>query len=91
MPNGFSQRGSALISSFRASTGEYTLVTNVDISACATVATRGSVDTSVPFAPTTVEIVSGPAPYTVGIEERSLLFFGGAVADEAFHAAIICN
>lgn len=91
MPNGFPQRGSALTSSFRASTGEYTLVTNTDISLCATVATRGSVDTSVPFSPATVEIVGGPADNTIGIEERGLLFFGGVVADEAFHAAIVCG
>jgi len=89
--NGFPQRGSPLTSSFRSSTGEYTLVTSADISACATVATRGSVDTAVPFAPATVEIVGGPANNTTGIEVRSLLFFGGNVADEAFHAAMVCG
>lgn len=90
-PNGFPQRGSALTSSFSASTGEYTVVTNADITACATVATRGSVDTSAPFAPATVEIVGGPATNAIGIEERNLLFFGGDVLNEAFHAAIVCR
>jgi hypothetical protein len=91
MPNGFPQRGSALTSSFRANTGEYTLVTSGDISACATVATRGSVDTSVPFDPATVEIVGGPANNTIGIEVRGLLAFGGDVADESVHGAIVCG
>jgi hypothetical protein len=91
MPNGFPQRGSALTSSFNSATGEYTIVTNGDVSACATVATRGSVDTSVPFAPSTVEIVAGPANNTIGIEERNLLFFGGDLFNEAFHAAIVCG
>jgi len=90
MPNGFPQRGSALTSSFNSATGEYAIVTNGDVSACATVATRGSVDTSVPFAPSTVEIVAGPANNTIGIEERSLLFFGGDLFNESFHAAIVC-
>ena len=91
MANGFPQRGSALTSSFNSATGEYTIVTNGDVSACATVATRGSVDTSVPFAPSTVEIVAGPANNTIGIEERNLLFFGGDVFNEASHAAIVCG
>jgi hypothetical protein len=91
MPNGFPKRGSPLTSSFNASTGEYTVVTNADITACATVATRGSVDTSAPFAPATLEIVGGPANNTIGIEERNLLSFGGDLLNEAFHAAIVCG
>lgn len=90
-PSGFPQRGSNLTSSFSYSTGEYVLVTSADVSTCATVATRGSVDSSVPFSPATVEIVSGFANNTVGIEERNLLAFGGGVFNEAFHAAIVCD
>jgi hypothetical protein len=58
---------------------------------CATVATRGSVDKDVPFSPTTVEIISGPAANTIGIEVRSLLFFGGARFNEEFHVASVCK
>jgi hypothetical protein len=54
------------------------------------VATRGSVDTAVPFNPATVEIFAGPAINTIGIEMRQLLFFGGAVFSDAFHAAVVC-
>ena len=43
---------------------------------CATIATRGSVDTDVPFSPATVEIRRGLASNTVGIEVRTLQFFG---------------
>jgi len=91
MANGFPQRGSALTSSYNGSTGEYTLVTSADISACATVATRGSVDTAVPFDPATVEVVPAPANNTTGIEVRGLLGFGGNLANEAFHAAMVCG
>jgi hypothetical protein len=89
-PNGFPQTGSGLTSSYNWTTGEYTLVTSGDISACATVATRGSADTSVPYSPATVEIVAGPANNTIGVEERGLLFFGGNLFNEAFHAAMVC-
>jgi hypothetical protein len=88
--NGIPARGSALTSSFSSSTGQYTLATSRALSACATVATRGSVNTSVPFDPATVEITPGPAPNTTGIQVRSLLFFGGSLAAESFHAAMIC-
>jgi hypothetical protein len=89
--SGLASRGSALTSSYRWTTGEYDVVTNVNINpTCATVATRGSVDKSVPFDPATVEIVQGPAANTIGIEVRSLLFFGGTLANEAFHAATVC-
>lgn len=90
---GLAQRGSPLTSSFDdpVTPGDFTLVTNRDISACATVATRGSVDTSVPFNPATVEIVGGPVINTTGIEMRQLLFFGGGVFSDAFHAAIVCG
>jgi hypothetical protein len=87
---GIPARGSALTSSFSASTGQYTLATSQSLAACATVATRGSVNTSVPFDPATAEITPGPAANTTGIQVRTLLFFGGNLAAEAFHAAMIC-
>jgi hypothetical protein len=72
--------------------GRYAVVASAFVNpSCATVATRGSVDTAVPFSPATVEIVSGPAANTTGIQVRSLLFFGGALANQAFHAATVCR
>jgi hypothetical protein len=59
--------------------------------ACAAIATRGSVNTSVPFDPATAEITPGPAANTTGIQVRALLFFGGNLAAESFHAATICQ
>jgi hypothetical protein len=88
--SGVIARGSSLTSSFRAATGQYTLVTNRAVNACAAVATRGSVNTAVPFDPATVEITSGPASNTIGVQVRQLLFFGGNPANEAFHAAMVC-
>ncbi len=76
--------------SFSLTSGQYTLVTNRPLSACAAVATRGSIDTAVPFDPATVEIVTGAARDTVGLQVRQLLFFGGNPASESFHAAMIC-
>jgi len=87
---GITARGSALTSSFAQATGQYTLVTNRNLLACATVATRGSINTAVPFDPATVEATPGPADNTIGIQVRGLLFFGGHPASEAFHAAIVC-
>jgi hypothetical protein len=86
---GLARRGSSLTSSYNGAPGESVVVTNVNAS-CATVATRGSVGTTVPFAPATVELVAGPAANTIGIEVRDLLFFGGARANAAFHAATVC-
>ena len=88
--NGLISRGSPHTRSFSPAPGQYTLITNRPLSACAAVATRGSVDTAVPFDPATVEIVPGPAPNTVGIQVRQLLFFGGNPASESFHAALVC-
>lgn len=88
--NGLAVRGSGLTSSFNASTGNYVVVTNQDLSACTMIATRGSVDRSVPFNPATVEITPGPASNTSGIQVRELDFFGGAFSNQAFHAAAIC-
>jgi hypothetical protein len=89
--DGIAQRSSLFTSSFTGSVGNYVVVTNRDISECATVATRGSVDQAVPFSPATVEIVPGPAPNTVGVQVRDLLFFGGNLLKEAFHAATVCK
>ena len=88
--SGLPSRGSLLTSSFRSSTGRYTLATSTVLTACATVATRASVNASVPFDPATVEITPGPAVNTIRIQVRQLLFFGGHLASESFHAAMIC-
>jgi hypothetical protein len=88
--SGSTQRGSTGTTSSRPSTGNYRIANNLNISACAAVATRGSVNTAVPFSPATVEIVPGPNTSTIGVQVRELLFFGGALANQAFHAAVIC-
>jgi hypothetical protein len=88
--NGFPARASQLTSSYNSATGQYTMVTNANLRRCAEVATRGSVNTSVPFSPTTVEIVGGPAANTIGIQVRNLLFFGGGLTDQSFHVAAVC-
>jgi hypothetical protein len=88
--NGIISRGSALTSSFSQGTGLYTVATNRAVTTCATVATRGSVNTAVPFDPATVETVPGPASNTIGFQVRSLLFFGGNLENESFHTAIVC-
>jgi hypothetical protein len=87
---GLAKRGSALTSSFNSSTGNYVFVTNLSLGACTLIGTRGSVDKSVPFTPATIEITPGPAPNTSGIQVRQLLFFGGALTNQAFDAAGIC-
>jgi hypothetical protein len=86
--NGLIARGSSLTSSFSPTIGQYTVVTDTSASACATVATPGSADQSLPLVPTTVELIPGPAANTAGIQVTFLL--GGALADVAFHAAIVC-
>jgi hypothetical protein len=88
--SGLPSRGSPLTSSFSSSVGQYTLATGRTLAACAAIATRGSVNTSVPFDPATVEITPGPAPNTAGVQVRGLLFFGGNLASESFHSAMIC-
>lgn len=88
--NGLATRGSALTSSYLTSAGQYTLVTNQNLSACATVATRGSTNTAVPYTPATVEIVPGPAGNTAGVQVRDLLYFGGNLDSQSFHAAAVC-
>ena len=82
-------RGSNLTSSYCAAEGQYVVVTDTLTSACATVATRGSVDEAVPDAPATVEIVPGPAANTAGIQENWLSNLGGAPVDQAIHVAMV--
>jgi hypothetical protein len=89
--SGIPKKGSGMTSSFNSSPGLYTIATNAPITpGCAIVATRGSIDHSVPFDPATIEIAPGPAENTTGIQVRSLLFFGGDLIDESFHAAAVC-
>jgi len=88
--NGLAKRGSPLTSAFDVSTGNYVFDTNVTLGACTMIGTRGSVDKSVPFNPATIEITPGPASNTSGIQVRELLFFGGNLSNQAFHAAGIC-
>jgi len=90
MANGLAKRGASLTSSFDLSTGNYVFVTNVSLAACTMIGTRGSVDKSVPFTPATVEITPGPVSNSSGIQVRNLLFFGGGLINQAFHAAAIC-
>jgi hypothetical protein len=87
---GLPTRGSKLTSSYESATGQYTLVTSKSLAACAEVATRGSVNTSVPYTPATVEIVPGPAANAIGIQVRDLLGFGGNLDSQSFHAATVC-
>jgi hypothetical protein len=56
------------------------------------IATRGSVDRSVPFNPATVEITPGPASNTSGIQIRALLALdtNTSPTNQSFHAAAIC-
>jgi hypothetical protein len=88
--SGLINLGSSLTSSFQSATGQYYLVTNTSLSACATIATCGSVSKAVPFDPATVEITPGLSGNSIGIQVRQLLFFGGNAANEAFHAAMVC-
>jgi hypothetical protein len=85
------ERASKRTSSTRPATGQYTIEYKRNIQACATVATRGSVGTAVPFTPATVEIVPGPRASTIGIQVRQLLFFGGAFINQDFHVATVCD
>ena len=88
--SGDRQRGSTGTTTSRPSTGTYVLNTNLNPAACATVATRGSVNTAVPFSPATVEVIPGLNASSVRFQVRQLLFFGGALANQAIHTAIVC-
>ena len=87
---GPARRGSGLTSSFNNTTGNYFFVTNLNLTGCTMIGTRGSSNKSVPFTPATIEITPGVAPNTSGIQVRQLLFFGGALINQDFHAAGIC-
>ena len=89
-PSGIPQRASTGTAASRPSTGNYIVANNLNISACAAIATRGSVNTGVPFSPATVELTPGGGSNAIGVQIRQLLFFGGAMSNQAFHAAVIC-
>jgi len=89
-PDGTLNRGSPRVTSSSTATGQYTIDSPYDVSGCAAVATRGSVDKSVPFNPTTVEVSAGATSTSVGVVLRELAFFGGDDFNEAFHVAIVC-
>jgi hypothetical protein len=88
--SGIAQRASTGSSGTRPSTGTYIVANNRNIGACAALATRGSVNTGVPFSPATVEIIPGAGSNSFGVQVRQLLFFGGALANQAIHTAVIC-
>lgn len=88
--SGLKQRAAAGTTSARSALGSYSVTTNRSLSACAAVTTRGSVNTAVPFSPSTVELVPGPNASSIGLQVRQLLFFGGGLNNQAFHAAMVC-
>ncbi|MFL5517334.1 MAG: hypothetical protein ACJ8DJ_14345, partial [Gemmatimonadales bacterium] len=88
--SGIAQRASTGTSGTRPSTGTYIVANNLNIGSCAALATRGSVNTGVPFSPATAEIVPGAGSNSFGVQVRQLLFFGGALANQAIHTAVIC-
>jgi hypothetical protein len=88
--SGTTVRGSAATTSSRSAPGNYTVETDRDVSACAALGTRGSIDTDVPFNPATVDVVPGPTSDAVSFQVREMLFLGGDFTDQAFHAAIVC-
>jgi hypothetical protein len=87
---GSAQRASAATTSARPATGRYTITSNRNLTTCAAVATRGSVNTAVPFTPATVEITPGPNTRSIGIQVRKLLAFGGGFVNQSFHGALVC-
>jgi hypothetical protein len=88
--DGITARSFNSVLSYRTDTGQYDLVTRAPIGDCATVATRGSTNRAVPYTPSTMESVPGPAANTIGIQVRTLLQFGGTLDDQSFHAAVVC-
>jgi hypothetical protein len=84
-------RGNNGTTASRTANGRFTVSHNRSLSGCATVGTRGSPNTSVPYTPTTVESAAGPNANSVGIQVRHLLFFGGKFASQAFHSATVCQ
>jgi hypothetical protein len=88
--SGIFVRGSEGTTSSRSATGTYEVQTDRDVSDCAWLGTRGSVDTAVPFHPATVEVEPDSGGDTVRFQVRQLQFFGGNLEDQAFHAASLC-
>ena len=88
--DGTIQRGSPGTIGSRLSTGNFNIHTTRSLAACATVATRGSGGTGVPFTPATVEITAGADANSYGAQVRSLLFFGGNLINQAIHTASVC-
>ena len=87
--DGTIRRASAGTTSARIATGRYTITSDRDLTACATVATRGSPSDAVPSA-ATLEIVAGPTSNAVGFRVRKLLYSGAGFTNQGFHAAIVC-
>jgi Protein kinase domain len=87
--NGTLNRGSGLDPT-HLSTGLYELSADAgNLSSCAVVAARGSDDTSVPYEPTTVQVETvSTSRFVVMVEVLQEL--GGSLADETFHAAVVC-
>ena len=88
--SGIAQRASTGTSASRPSTGSYLVASNLNIRACAAIATRGSVNTGVPYTPATIELTPAGGSNAFGVQMRQLLFFGGALTNQAFHSAVIC-
>lgn len=82
---------SSATTSLLASTGQYTIKNTFNLAGCAKLATRGSVGPGVPFNAATVEIVPATTSNNYGVQVRQLLFFGGALNNQAFHTASVCK
>ena len=88
-------RGSGQIMADNAGAGVY-LTAPGEGGYCATVVSRGSTNTAVPYDAATVDTIPDPRfpgpgniPATL-VMTRSLQFFGGAFTNEPFHMAIVC-
>lgn len=88
--SGGTQRASNATTTSRPATGTYEMATNRALNSCATIATRGSVGTGVPFNPGTVEILPGSSSSAVDVQVRQLLFFGGNPWNLSIHVASVC-
>lgn len=88
--SGTRQRGSAGTTTSHTGLGLYNVNFGRSIAACAVIATRGSVNTGVPFTPATVELAPGANANSIQVQVRDLLFFGGNLIDQPFHAAAVC-
>jgi len=94
--DGIMHRSSAGTTSARVSSGRYIITSDRNLTACAAVATRGSIGGKYPSPPATLEIIPGPTANSIGFQMRRLLVdvprdrFGGAYLDQEFHAALVC-